>query len=53
MTDYEKLSRTRRDLEDIRTDLCERITSETGNTAELTKLHERVSQAIKALSGQA
>lgn len=51
MTDYEKLSRARQDLEAIRADLARRI-GEVPENADLTILHERVSRAIKALSGQ-
>lgn len=52
MSDYEKLSRVRRNLEEIRTDLSKRIAEGDGHQAELTNLHARVSQAIKALSCQ-
>lgn len=52
MTDYEKLGQTRRDLESIRTDLVSRIGNDHDANQDLLVLHERVSRAIKALSGQ-
>ena len=52
MTDYEKLNQTRRDLEDIRAGLAARIGRAGDCKSDLLVLHERVSKAIKALSGQ-
>ena len=52
MTDYEKLARLRRSLEEMRQDLARRIGRDAANTADLIILHERVSRAIKALSPQ-
>ncbi|NIZ14469.1 hypothetical protein [Phaeobacter sp. HF9A] len=51
MTDFEKLARARRDLEDIRNDLAQRISDNESNKADLVLLHDRVSRAIKALHG--
>lgn len=51
MTDYEKLARARRDLEETRNDLSRRISEETHDKADLILLHDRVCRAIKALSG--
>ncbi|MFW2589475.1 hypothetical protein [Sagittula sp. SSi028] len=52
MTDYEKLSNARRDLEAIRADLCARMDKTESPSGDLSVLHERVSRAIKALAGQ-
>ncbi|MFW8635618.1 hypothetical protein [Cribrihabitans pelagius] len=52
MTDYEKLNRTRRDLEEIRAGLAARIGQARDSKPDLLVLHERISKAIKALSGQ-
>ncbi|WP_164933057.1 hypothetical protein [Tropicibacter alexandrii] len=52
MTDYEKLGRLRRDLEEMRQDLAQRIAGDAPNKADLKILHERISRAIKALSPQ-
>ncbi|MGR3366537.1 MAG: hypothetical protein ACU0CC_07640 [Sagittula sp.] len=52
MSDYEKLSRVRRDLEEIRSDLSQRIAKDGPGQSDLLILHERVSRAIKALSPQ-
>lgn len=51
MTDYEKLARARRDLEETRNDLSRRIAEDAPDKADLVLLHERVGRAIKALSG--
>ena len=52
MTHFEKLSRVRQDLEDIRNEIVAKIARDEGKTPELVLLHERVSKAIKALHGQ-
>ncbi|MEC9104915.1 hypothetical protein [Donghicola tyrosinivorans] len=52
MTYYEKLSHMRRDLEAIRAEVCQRISTDPTDKADLSILHERISRAIKALSGQ-
>lgn len=52
MTDYEKLKHTCRELEDIRSGLAAQIGQEGAKNPDLLILHERVSKAIKALSGQ-
>ncbi|WP_165352890.1 hypothetical protein [Loktanella sp. IMCC34160] len=52
MSDYEKLSRLRRELEDIRKDLSQRMATDAEAKADLMILHERVSRAIRALSPQ-
>ena len=52
MTDYEKVSRLRRALEELRQDLAQRIAGDTPNTGDLNILHERVGRAIRALSPQ-
>lgn len=51
MSDYEKLARARRDLEETRNDLSRRISEDAPDKADLLRLHDRVSRAIKALSG--
>ena len=51
MSDYEKLARIRRDLEATRNDLSQRIARDAPDKADLVLLHDRVCQAIKALSG--
>lgn len=50
MTDFEKLARARRDLEETRNDLSQRIVEDAPDKEELILLHERVCRAIKALS---
>lgn len=52
MSDYEKLGRLRRDLEEFRAELSQRIAEDAPGKPDLMVLHERVSRAIKALSGQ-
>lgn len=49
MSDYEKVSQARQNLEAIRADLSRRIAEDPEATG-LTVLHDRVSRAIKALS---
>jgi hypothetical protein len=51
MNDFERISRIRHDLETLRQDLCQRM-EQTHDQRDLNTLHERVSRAIKALSGQ-
>ena len=51
MSDYERLARARRDLEETRNDLSQRIAEDSPDKADLILLHERVCRAIKALSG--
>lgn len=51
MSDYEKLARARRDLEETRNDLSKRIAEDTPDKADLVLLHDRVCRAIKALHG--
>ncbi|NIY73144.1 hypothetical protein HCZ30_11965 [Marivivens donghaensis] len=50
MSDYEKLSRLRHALEDMRRDLSQRLMGEDAGKPDLEILHERISRAIKALS---
>lgn len=52
MSDYEKLGRLRRELEEMRRDLSARITQDAPDKTDLIVLHERISRAIKALSPQ-
>ena len=52
MTDFEKVNRIRRDLEEMRSDLTRRIDRDTRGKPDLVILHERVSRAIKALSAE-
>ncbi|WP_425072993.1 hypothetical protein [Sagittula sp. S175] len=52
MTDFEKLARLRRDLEEMRQDLSQRIADGDAGQGDLMILHDRVSRAIKALSPQ-
>lgn len=52
MRDYEKIGHLRRELEDIRKDLSQRIDRDMIDNGDLKILHERVSRAIKALSAQ-
>ncbi|WP_300581463.1 hypothetical protein [Marivita sp.] len=52
MSDYEKLTRLRRELEAMRQDLSQRIAQGAPGKPDLVILHERVSRAIKALSPQ-
>ncbi len=51
MTDHEKLVEVRRQLEDLRASLAQRIRSCAGSRNDLTDLHARVSKAIQALYG--
>lgn len=51
MNDFERISRIRRELETLRQDLWQRM-EQTQEQRDLNNLHERVSRAIKALSGQ-
>ena len=51
MNDFEHISRIRQELETLRTDLCHRM-EQAQDQGDLNLLHERVSRAIKALSGQ-
>ncbi|SET27787.1 hypothetical protein [Paracoccus homiensis] len=52
MSDYEKLKRACRELEEVRNDLSQRIADNDPDKRALVELHDRVSRAIKALSGQ-
>ncbi|WP_193989105.1 hypothetical protein [Alloyangia pacifica] len=52
MSDFEKLGRVRRDLEEIRNNLSQRILEQAPGKADLVILHDRVCRAIKALSAQ-
>ncbi|WP_167733399.1 MULTISPECIES: hypothetical protein [Thioclava] len=52
MTHFEKLSRVRQDLEDIRKEIVAKIARDEGKSPDHVLLHDRVSRAIKALSGQ-
>lgn len=52
MSDYDKLRAIVAQLEELRSDLATKIQSRGGDLRIVTDLHKRVSEALKALSGQ-
>ena len=52
MTHFEKLRHIREDLDEVRKEIAAMIARDEGKSPDLVILHERVSKAIKALSGQ-
>ncbi len=52
MTEYDQFRAAERMLEDLRQKICTKIEAKEGDQRQLTDLHQRVSQALRAMSSQ-